>query len=479
MSHQEPIFWDAVFHPKSVCVIGKTDSFKGGTMFINSLINSGYKGKISVVSTDNGGDHGFDSFDKIEDLPDGIDYAILAIAAIKTPEAIRKLGEKGAKVAHIFSSGFGDLETEIGRTLEKDLKMAGIEGGVRIIGPNCLGVFSPESAITYPPGIYPKEIGNLGFISQSGGTAQSLAWSGDIYSFFHNKGVSLGNSVDLSIEDFLEYMVNDPKIEIISLYIEGVKDGARFLELLQSATKTKPVVILKAGITEAGVVATASHTGTLAGNATVWNAAVRQAGGVIVSTFDELVETVSAFTKRRGSPKKRIAIVNRGGGEGIVAADTLPTIGLDVPPYTKKTQDALSNLIPSAGTGMKNPLDFAAVGGYPGVFEKVLATIDDDESTDTIIYMHHIEYAHLFTRKEYNQYLLDTLVKFYEQSRKTLLVVLPLYYSFDEWIRSMMYLTSKGVSTHPTIYGAGKAALHLAEFEEYIETKSKKQDRSQ
>jgi acetate---CoA ligase (ADP-forming) subunit alpha len=478
MKYQGPAFWDAVFHPKSVCVIGKTDNFKGGAMFINSLINIGYQGRISVVSTDNGGDHGFDSFDKIEDLPDGIDYAILAIPASKTPEAIRKLGKKGAKVAHIFSSGFGDLETDAGRALEQDLKMAGIEGGVRIIGPNCLGVFSPESGIAYPPGIYPKKIGNLGFISQSGGTAQSLAWSGDIYSFFHNKGVSLGNSVDLSIEDFLEYMINDPKIEIIALYIEGVKDGGRFLTLLRSATKTKPVVILKAGITDAGVIATASHTGILAGNAAVWNGAIRQAGGVIVSTFDELVEAISAFTKRKGSPKRRIAIINRGGGEGIIAADTLPTIGLEVPLYTKKTQDALSNLIPSTGTGIKNPLDFAAVGGYPGVFEKVLATIDDDENTDTIIYMHHIEYGHLFTRKEYNQYLLDALVKFYEQSRKTLLVVIPLYYSFDEWIRSMRYLNSKGVSTHPTILGAGKAALHLAEFEEYIGTKMREQDSS-
>ncbi|MBN1574178.1 MAG: CoA-binding protein [Deltaproteobacteria bacterium] len=460
-------FWDAVFNPKSVCIIGKTERFKGAGMFITALKNFGYKGKISVVSTDGGGGHEFDCFDSITDLPDGIEYAVIAVPAVEVPEAVRMLGAKGLKVAHVFSAGFGDLESEEGRALQEDLKAAGVESGVRIIGPNCLGVFSPETGLAYPPGIFSKEVGNFGFISQSGGTAQSLAWSGDIYGFFHNKAVSLGNSVDLTVEDFLEYMAHDPKIEIIAMYIEGIKDGERFLRLLGSAAKKKPVLILKAGVTKAGVTATASHTGILAGDAAVWNAAVRQAGAISVLTFDEIVETISAFTKMRGTPKRRIAIVNRGGGEGIIAADTLPKIGLEVPPYTKKTQETLAGLIPSAGTGIKNPLDFAAVGGFPGVFEQVLTAIDNDENTDTIIYQHHIEFAHLFSRKEYNEYLLDALVKFHEKSKKTMLVVLPLYYSFDVWIDSMRFLTSNGVSTHPTIFGAGRAALHIAEYGEF------------
>jgi acyl-CoA synthetase (NDP forming) len=463
---KEARFWDAVFSPKSVAIIGKTGKFKGAGMFITALENFGYGGKISVVSTDNEGGHGFDSFDSVADLPDGIEYAVIAVPAAEVPGAVRVLGVKGLKVAHVFSAGFGDLESEEGRALQEDLKAAGAEGGVRLIGPNCLGILSPETGLAYPPGIFSKEVGTLGFISQSGGTAQSLAWSGDIYGFFHNKAVSLGNSVDLTVEDFLEYMAHDPKIEIIAMYIEGIRDGERFLRLLRSAAEKKPVLILKAGVTDAGVTATASHTGILAGDAAVWDAAVRQAGGISVTTFDELVETISAFTKMRGTPKRRIAIINRGGGEGIIAADVLPKIGLTVPSYTKKTQETLASLIPSAGTGMKNPLDFAAVGGYPGVFEQVLTAIDEDENTDTIIYQHHIEFAHLFSRKEYNQYLLDALVKFHEKSKKTMLVVLPLYYSFDVWIASFRHLTSNGISTHPTIFGAGRAALHIAEYGE-------------
>jgi acyl-CoA synthetase (NDP forming) len=442
-------------------------------MYINSLKNYGYNGKIYIVSTDGGGGHGFDCFDSISDLPDGIEYAIIAIRAVDVPGTVRALGAKGLKVAHVFSAGFGDLETEEGRALEEELKIAGIESGVRIIGPNCVGILSPETGVAYPPGVFPKEVGNLGFISQSGGMAQSLAWSGDIYNFFHNKGVSLGNSADLSVEDFFEYMADDPKIEIIAMYIEGIKDGERFLRILRSATERKQVLILKAGVTKAGVVATASHTGIIAGDATIWNAAVRQAGGILVSTFEELVETLSAFTKMKGRPKRRIAIINRGGGEGIIAADNLPKIGLEVPLYTEKTQKTLSSLIPSAGTGVKNPLDFSAVGGMPGIFEQVLAAIDDDENTDTIIYQHHIEFAHLFTKNEYNQYLLDALVNFHQKSRKTLIVVIPLYYSFDVWMESLKYLNSKGVSAHPTIFRAGRAALHIAEYQEYLESKGR------
>jgi acyl-CoA synthetase (NDP forming) len=457
--------WNAIFTPKSIGIVGKTERFKGGFMFIQSLKNIGYRGRVYVISTDGGGGHGFEEIETTQSLPDGVEYVILAIPAREISTALRSLKDKGVKVAHIFSSGFGDLETETGRKREEDLKNASRETGIRIIGPNCLGVYSPGGRIAYPPGIYPEKTGNVGFISQSGGTAQSFAWSGNTYHFFHSKGISVGNSTDLTLEDFLAYMKDDPETEIIALYLEGVKDGDRFIRLIRETSMKKPVLILKAGLSDAGVAAVSSHTGIMAGNARTWEAAIRQAGGIRVETFDELVETTSAFAKKRGTPGHRIALVNRGGGEGVIAADLAPRRGLRAPPYTEKTQKALAELMPRAGTGFRNPLDFAAVGGFPGVFEKMLAVIDDDRDTDTIIYQHHIEFAHLFSRREYNEYLLDALVSFYRNAKKTLLVVLPLYYSMDEWARSFGFLASHGISTHTTITGAVNAAKHLAEYE--------------
>ncbi len=465
ISFEDPI-WDFVFNPKSVVIIGKTERAKGAYLYITSLKNFEFSGDVYVVSTDGGDGQGFETFEKITDLPDGIDYAILAVPADKVPDTLRKLETKGIKVAHVFSSGFADLETQAGKKLEEELKKASRETGIRIIGPNCLGVFSPRSGMAFPPGIFPKELGNIGFVSQSGGTSQSFAWCGGNYNYRLSKGVSIGNSADIDILDLFEYMKDDPETEIIGLYIEGVKNGDRFMELLGATSSKKPVLILKAGMSEAGVIATSSHTGIMAGKAHIWEAAIRQAGGILVETFDELVETASAFTKKRGRPKRNIALVNRGGGEGILAADILPKIGLCVPLYSETTQKALSDIIPKAGTGFKNPLDFAAVGGFPGVFDKVFEIIDDDENTDTIIYQHHIEFAHLFSRKEYNEYLLDALISFYKKSKKTLLVVMPFYYSGDVWLKSFRHLTSNGVSAHTTITGAAHAALHLSEYEE-------------
>ena len=456
-------FWQSVFSPRTVVVVGKTTRPKAGSMYLRALINQGYRGKVTVVSTDSGGGFGYPCVDSIEELPHGIEYAILCVPAREVPDAVRRLARRGVRVAHVFSSGFGDLGTADGRLLEADVKRAADETGLRVIGPNCLGIFSPEVGLTYPPGIFPKEIGNVGFISQSGGTTQSLIWGSRYYYFGINKAVSLGNSVDLTAEDFLEVMIDDPGIEIIALYLEGISDSVRFMQLVRRGIVTKPIVILKAGLSEGGVSAAASHTGIMAGSAHIWEAAIRQAGAIRVQTLEELVQTVSAFAKKTGKVGERIALVNRGGGEGVVAADILPRMGLSVPAFSEETRRALAAIMPAAGTGFRNPVDFSAIGGYPGVFEKMLDIADADQNTDAVIYQHHIEFGHLF-REGYNQYLLDAVIAFKERAQKMLLVVLPLYWSGEEWLRSFAYLNEKGVSTHPTIDGAATALHNLTQW---------------
>ncbi len=458
-------FWRSVFLPRTLAVVGKTTPPKGASMYLSALVNQGYSGKVFVVSTDGGPSMEYESFDSIDKLPEGIEYAILCVPSVQVPDAVRRIAKKGVRAAHVFSSGFGDLENDKGRALEAELGRASHETGVRVIGPNCLGVFSPAVGIAFPPGIFPKEVGNVGIVSQSGGTTQALIWCGAHYAYRINKAVSLGNTVDLSVEDFLEYMIDDSAVEIIALYLEGSADARRFMALLKRGSAAKPIIILKVGMSDAGVKAASSHTGIMAGSAPIWDAAVRQAGGTRVSTFEELVGTISAFVKRRGTIGRRVALVNRGGGEGVVAADVLPGLGLTVAPFAQETQEKLASIIPSEGTGFINPVDFSAVGGFPGVFEKMMAIVDDDPETDIIIYQHQIEFAHLF-RKGYNQYLLDAVVSFSKGAKKMLLVVLPLYYSGDEWLRSLIYLNERGVSTHPTIEGAGAAAHNLAAYEE-------------
>jgi len=268
------------------------------------------------------------------------------------------------------------------------------------------------------------------------------------------------------VEDFLAYFTDDSDTDIIALYLEGTADGRGLFELVSRASDKKPVVVLKVGLTEAGGRAVSSHTGIMAGSGHLWEAALTQSGAVMVETFDELVETLSALDKLTRAPKTirpgtRVALINRGGGEGVIAADVLPRMGLSAPPYTDTTVKRIADLIPDAGTGFKNPLDFSAVGGYPGIFEKMLDIVDEDEATDAIIYQHHIEFAHLF-REGYNRYLMEAIADFNDRSKKALYVVLPLYYSGEEWLESMTYLAGRGVPVSPTIASAAKVAANVS-----------------
>ncbi len=252
--------------PQKIAVVGKTNPAKGGSMFLSALVNQGYSGKIFVVSTDGGGGMGYDTVDSIEKLPSGIEYAILCVPSREVPDTVRRLARKGVTAAHVFSSGFGDLETDEGRALEAELRQASRETGVRVIGPNCLGVYSPAVGLAFPPGIFPKGVGSVGMVSQSGGTTQALIWCGAHYAYRVNKAVSLGNTVDLSVEDFLEHMIADPAVEVIAVYLEGSADAGRFMSLVKRGSAEKPIIVLKVGMSEAGAKAASSHTGIMAGS---------------------------------------------------------------------------------------------------------------------------------------------------------------------------------------------------------------------
>jgi acyl-CoA synthetase (NDP forming) len=150
------LFWKSVFLPQTLVVVGKTSPAKGGSMYLRALVNQGYSGKVYVVSTDGGPSMDYESCSSIEALPAGIDYAILCVPSREVSDTVRRLAKKGVKAAHVFSSGFGDLENDKGRRLEAELRCAAHETGVRVIGPNCLGVYSPAVGIAFPPGIFPK-----------------------------------------------------------------------------------------------------------------------------------------------------------------------------------------------------------------------------------------------------------------------------------------------------------------------------------
>jgi acyl-CoA synthetase (NDP forming) len=264
--------------------------------------------------------------------------------------------EKRVKTVFFITAGFSELGTEEGRRLENEITEIAMSGGVRILGPNCFGIYCPKTKISSGLGL-PKECGTVGFISQSGGgyfyTIREAASKGVRFS----KAVSYGNASDLNESDFLEYLAQDPDTEVIAAYIEGVKDGQRFLKALKTAVEVKPVIIYKGGYTEVGIKTAASHTGSLAGENVIWDAIFKQTGVIRVYSMDELIDLILLFLFMSPPKGRNVGVLGVGGGASIHIVDECEKAGLHIPRPPVELLAKLREFTPEAGSMLGNPLD--------------------------------------------------------------------------------------------------------------------------
>ncbi|MDY6845337.1 MAG: CoA-binding protein, partial [Thermodesulfobacteriota bacterium] len=228
------------------------------------------------------------------------------------------------------------------------------------------------------------EEGNVAFIAQSGGLAMKFSQFGTMYGINFSKVVSFGNGADIDFTDFLHYLAHDPHTDIITAYLEGIRDGSKFLEIVRDPTFRKPFIIWKAGKTKTGARAAASHTGSMAGDNTMWEAIFKQNGIVGVDSFEELLETLLLFRLAPESGPK-VAIVTGGGGAGVSATDLCANVGLDVPELSPKTCKRLREFVPHSGTSVKNPVDMAANAMNVDANIKVIEIVAEDENVDTLM----------------------------------------------------------------------------------------------
>jgi acyl-CoA synthetase (NDP forming) len=237
----------------------------------------------------------------------------------------------------------------------------------------------------------PRESGSVAFISQSGGHCLQITSYAAQYGIRFSKVISFGNGTVLDSTDFLEYLANDSETEIISLYIEGVRDGRRLLELVRDVNRVKPVIILKGGGTKPGSRAVASHTGSLAGDTAIWDAFFKQTGAVRVDYLDELVEVISAFSHLRPPRGNRVAVILGGGGYGVVAADSFAREGLDVPILDNETRRELSHIVPAAGSSVRNPLDIAIARYDLRLLQQIMEIVGRDPQIDIFVITYALE----------------------------------------------------------------------------------------
>ncbi len=350
MGNNEPLF-DHIFNPRSVAIVGASPQDLATLAQVSTKIRD----RLFLVNPKYNEVRGKKCYPSLSAVEAEIDYAILIVSAHILLPVLEECIQKGVKVAQIYTAGFSETGIPERIDLEKKLKQAA-QGKIRLIGPNCFGVYCPRSGLAIVPEA-PEEEGHVGVVAQSGSVAESFSYFAKAKNLRFSKVVSYGNAVDLDGPDFLEYLADDPDTEMIAFYVEGTQNAERLKKALTKASRQKPVVAIKGGMTEQGMRAAASHTGSLTGTPELWRSLFRQAGSIQVESFDEMVNTIMALNHSPLPSGRALSIITNSGGFSVIQTDLCLKAGMEVPRFSRETADKLRALVPLAGTSIGNPLD--------------------------------------------------------------------------------------------------------------------------
>jgi len=345
----------------------------------------GYKGHIFAVNHSGSNVLGHNIYRSVLDLPESIDLATIAVPARFVPGVLHDCLRTGIKAAIVLSSGFSETDSDEGRNLEAELlKIA--KQGIRIMGPNCFGTYSPGGRLTIIPGQnFPAESGKIGLITQSGQLSEIIVGRSIGEGIRFSKVASFGNACDINEGDLLDYLVHDNETKVIAAYLEGLKEGRRFFNIVRENSEKKPIIIWKAGLTQTGSAAAKSHTGSLAGSRRVWDVFFRQTHAIQVFSLEELIDTILGFSCLPEGCGRRVGLVSGGGAGAVIGADMSERAGLQMLPFQSGTQKQLRAILPGSGTSINNPLDLGVPHQKPDLLTAVLESVAASDSVDVIV----------------------------------------------------------------------------------------------
>lgn len=373
-------FLAPLFSPRSVAVLGVSrNPAKLGHRLLKNVLDYGFPGSVHPVNPSGEPILGLPTVAKVADLPSDIDLALVSLPSPEVLPAVKALAARQVRVAVILSSGFGEVGAE-GQALQAELRIAAAESGMRLVGPNCMGVYSKPGKLN---GTYfwdlPRTAGGISVVSQSGAYGGLIIRHLGSLGLGLSKFLSIGNQVDLEIADLLDDLADDPETTLIAAFIESVRDGKRFVEAACRATERKPVVVLKGGRTEAGRRAAGSHTGALAGTFEVYQAAFRHSGIVACRETEEFFDAIQCLAIGKRRPGGRgVAIVTVSGGPSVIAADTAEAVGLSVPAMPAPVRQRLGKLLPSFAA-LGNPVDLTPQVDPANIAEAARLVLSQDE----------------------------------------------------------------------------------------------------
>ena len=381
--------FEAAFDPKAVAVVGASlDENAPRPNFVRRLQEMGYQGHLYPVNhkaTETTRIHGLKAYPNLVSIPEHIDLVIVSVPKGAVVSVLQDCIAAGAKNIHIYTAGFKENNEREGIEIEERIKEIAGGSGLNVMGPNCMGLYRPEARIGAHDGVSTKP-GPVAFLSQSGGLMGEFTGGGKEYGIYFSKAISYGNAAVMDSTDFLEYLATDPETGIITMYIEGVKDGQKLFQQVREINKTKPVIILKGGLTESGSRAVASHTASLAGEEETWAALFKQTGAVRVNSMDELADATMTFLYLPPPKGRRVAFMGGGGGISVYSADTCAREGLEMPPVSPQTRKHLASFITPDGTSIGNPLDIGFHLRDASLLARALEPVAADPAIDAVMY---------------------------------------------------------------------------------------------
>ena len=373
-----------LFAPRAVTVVGaSSDPHKWGGSLLRNLVDGGFAGPIYPVNGRGGTVCGLPAFGSIAELPEAPDLALVALGAAQVNAVVEQCGERGIPVALVVAAGFAEAG-EAGAAAEADLVETARASGVTLIGPNCMGLVATHSLL-HAVGfleLRPKP-GGLSIVSQSGNIGVQLVTRAERRGIGIDKYVSVGNQASTSALDVLDALGDDSQTAAVLVYLEGIGDGRRFLDVMRRITPKKPVVVLRGGLTEYGCRAAASHTGAMAGGADVFMAAARQTGCLVRTGPDESMDLALCLSELPLPAGRRVAVMTLGGGWGVLAADEVARNDLELAVLEPRVLAELDDLLPGYWC-RSNPVDLVAAIG-PDLASHALTVLAESESVDAVV----------------------------------------------------------------------------------------------
>ena len=463
---------DLMFNPKTIAIVGasRENASKGWTGLLPIISEFGFPGRIYPINPNALKINGLKTYRDLVSVPEPIDLVIISVSAPAVPDALRDCIASGNKNVHIFTAGFKETGEEEGIKLQREIEEIANSGGLRVIGPNCMGLYIPGARlVTWSQAS--KESGPVAFVSQSGGYAGDFTNYSNQLGIRFSKVISYGNALTLDSTDFIEYLADDAETAFITMYLEGVKDGNKLLRLVKETNRTKPVIIMKGGLTESGTRAVNSHTGSMAGEEHTWRAFFRQTGAVRVDSLEEMADVTLSFLCLGPIRGRRAALIGTGGGNAVAAADICNSEGLEVPILTQETRRELRRFIPYAGSSIMNPLDVIVYyDDDMGLLQKTLDTVSADPLVDILIVSLQLDWLWAVSENEHIATLTDYLTTSARDHvhDKPFVVSLNNYMNSPGLDKARMMLGQKLIKAGIPVYqGLRRAASALSSIEEY------------